>query len=137
MPVCTFFGHRDCPETIKPRLREVLVDLITNQSVDMFYVGNQGRFDALVRSVLRELKKETRKSIMPLCWHICPEKRRSTTISPTQCSLRVSRLSTRGLPSLGETIGCLSNPTMWSPTLPILGAAPPSLQRMQCHRGKR
>ena len=58
MPVCTFFGHRDCPETIKPRLREVLVDLITNQSVDMFYVGNQGRFDALVRSVLRGLKKE-------------------------------------------------------------------------------
>ena len=57
MPVCTFFGHRDCPETIKPQLREVLVDLITNQSVDMFYVGNQGRFDALVRSVLRELQK--------------------------------------------------------------------------------
>ena len=24
----------------------------------MFYVGNQGRFDAIVRSVLRELKKE-------------------------------------------------------------------------------
>ena len=58
MAVCTFFGHRDCPETIKPRLREVLVDLITNNEVDTFYVGNQGRFDGIVRSVLRELAQE-------------------------------------------------------------------------------
>ena len=58
MAVCTFFGHRDCPETIKPYLREVLVDLITNKGVDTFYVGNQGRFDGIVRCVLRELEKE-------------------------------------------------------------------------------
>lgn len=58
MVVCTFFGHSDCPETIKPYLREVLVDLITNNGVDTFYVGNQGRFDGIVRSVLRELEKE-------------------------------------------------------------------------------
>ena len=58
MAVCTFFGHRDCPETIKPRLREVLTDLITNKGVDTFYVGNQGQFDGIVRSVLRELAKE-------------------------------------------------------------------------------
>ena len=57
MAVCTFFGHRDCPETIKPRLREVLIDLITNNGVDTFYVGNQGRFDAIVRSILRELEQ--------------------------------------------------------------------------------
>ena len=58
MKACTFFGHRDCPETIKPRLREVLIDLITNNGVDTFYVGNQGRFDGIVRSVLRELAQE-------------------------------------------------------------------------------
>ena len=29
-----------------------------NHNVDMFYVGNQGRFDEIVRGVLRELKKE-------------------------------------------------------------------------------
>ena len=58
MSACTFFGHRDCPETIKHKLRDVLVDLITNHGVDMFYVGHQGRFDALVRSVLRGLKME-------------------------------------------------------------------------------
>ena len=58
MAVCTFFGHRECPDTIKPKLREVLVDLIENHGVDMFYVGNQGHFDAIVRSSLRELQKE-------------------------------------------------------------------------------
>lgn len=34
------------------------MDLITNQGVDTFYVGNQGRFDVTVRSVLRELEQE-------------------------------------------------------------------------------
>ena len=58
MPACTFFGHHDCPSSIKPKLREVLIDLIVNQSVDMFYVGNKGAFDRLVRSVLRELSQE-------------------------------------------------------------------------------
>ena len=58
MPTCTFFGHRDCPETIKPKLKEVLVDLITNHRVDMFYVGHQGQFDAYVRSELKKLKQE-------------------------------------------------------------------------------
>lgn len=55
MPACTFFGHRDCPSSIRPRLRETLVNLIENHAVDMFYVGRQGAFDAIVRSVLKEL----------------------------------------------------------------------------------
>ena len=58
MPTCTFFGHRECPETIKRKLRDVLIDLITNHRVDMFYVGNQGQYDTIVRKVLRELKEE-------------------------------------------------------------------------------
>ena len=52
---CTFFGHRDCPSSIKPKLRKVLIDLIENHAVDMFYVGQQGAFDSMVRSVLKEL----------------------------------------------------------------------------------
>ena len=55
---CTLFGHRECPDSIKPQLKEILIDLITNHNVDMFYVGNQGRFDSIVRGVLRELKVE-------------------------------------------------------------------------------
>ena len=58
MASCTFFGHRDCPEMINPKLRDVLVDLITNHGIDMFYVGNQGWFDAYVRGELRILKQE-------------------------------------------------------------------------------
>jgi len=58
MASCTFFGHRECPDSIKIQLRDVLIDLVTNHGVDMFYVGNQGRFDAIVRSLLRKLKKE-------------------------------------------------------------------------------
>ena len=55
MSACTFFGHRDCPSSIKPKLREVLIDLIENHTVDMFYVGQQGAFDSMVRSVMKEL----------------------------------------------------------------------------------
>ena len=58
MSACTFFGHHDCPPSIKPKLREVLIELIENRSVDTFYVGNKGAFDRLVRSVLRELVRE-------------------------------------------------------------------------------
>lgn len=52
---CTFFGHRDCPETVRSRLRAVLTELIEREGADRFYVGRQGAFDAMVRSVLREL----------------------------------------------------------------------------------
>ena len=58
MCVCAFFGHRDCPNTIKPVMRKVIVDLIEKQSADTFYVGHQGSFDFLVRTVLSELVEE-------------------------------------------------------------------------------
>ena len=56
MASCTFFGHHDCPETIRPKLREAIVDMIVHSHVDMFYVGNHGYYDAMVRSLLRELQ---------------------------------------------------------------------------------
>ncbi len=58
MSVCTFFGHRECPETIKPRLYACLEDLILHHGVDSFYVGNHGRFDGMVRHVLKELETQ-------------------------------------------------------------------------------
>ena len=51
---CTFFGHRYVPQKIEPTLRSTLIDLIENQGVNLFYVGNHGEFDAMVRRVLRE-----------------------------------------------------------------------------------
>ena len=56
MKVCTFFGHRDCPDTIYPRLKNCIEDLIVNQGVGCFYVGHQGHFDALALRALRELQ---------------------------------------------------------------------------------
>ena len=55
MAVCTFFGHRDCPASLKPKLRAMVVELIERHGVDRFYVGHQGAFDAMVRAVLLEL----------------------------------------------------------------------------------
>ena len=58
MAVCTFFGHRDCPADIKPKLWAVLRDLVENHGVDQFYVGNHGGFDHMVRAALRELAQQ-------------------------------------------------------------------------------
>lgn len=55
--VCTFFGHRDTPKEKEPALRKTLIDLIENNNLDTFYVGNNGNFDTMVRSILFELEK--------------------------------------------------------------------------------
>ena len=53
--VCTFFGHKDTPKEIEPTLRSTLIDLIENKNVNVFYVGNNGSFDAIVRRQLEDL----------------------------------------------------------------------------------
>jgi len=58
MPYCTFFGHRDCPESIKPLLYQAVKELIESGKADTFYVGNHGNFDRMALSVLRELSKQ-------------------------------------------------------------------------------
>ena len=57
MAVCTFFGHRECWGLEPERLRTTIEELI-GIGVDTFYVGNQGQFDGMVRSVLRKLSLE-------------------------------------------------------------------------------
>lgn len=69
--VCTFFGHRDCPSSIKPKLRKVLINLIENKVVDMFYIGRPGTYDAIVRSVLKDLVSVTPTSIKLLFCSVC------------------------------------------------------------------
>lgn len=58
MSVCTFFGHRDCPEAIRAQVRQAVEELILHESADTFYVGDRGRFDTIVRGVLRELSAQ-------------------------------------------------------------------------------
>ena len=55
--VCTFFGHKDTPKQIEPTLRSTLIDLIENKNVAMFYIGNNGKFDTMVRRQLEDLSR--------------------------------------------------------------------------------
>ncbi len=58
MTVCTFFGHRECPEEISPVLQACLRNLIVDFGASRFYVGNQGQFDTYVRRALQALREE-------------------------------------------------------------------------------
>lgn len=58
MAACTFFGHRDCPESIKVNLKQEIERLICDQEVDTFYVGTQGSFDRMAYNALNELRKK-------------------------------------------------------------------------------
>lgn len=55
MKTCTFFGHKDTLQTIKPILKTAIINLIENEKVDSFYVGNQGGFDSITLDILIEL----------------------------------------------------------------------------------
>ena len=59
---CTFFGHKDVPDTIKAKIKNEINKLLEQKSVSCFYVGNNGNFDSTVQSVLEELSRE-RKDI--------------------------------------------------------------------------
>ena len=57
MATVTFFGHRDTQKEIEPALRLTLIDLIENKNATVFYVGNHGNFDVMVRRQLEDLSK--------------------------------------------------------------------------------
>ncbi len=54
----TFFGHSNATSDIIPKLEKVLTDLIRNKNATMFYVGNHGNFDAMVKTILKNLKQK-------------------------------------------------------------------------------
>lgn len=64
--VCSFFGHKETPQFLYPRIKEIIEELITNRAVAGFLVGNQGTFDAMVLKALRELKK----SYPHICYNV-------------------------------------------------------------------
>ena len=53
---CCFFGHREVTHNIRNKLTSIIEKLITEDGVIDFFVGNQGQFDWMVYSVLKELK---------------------------------------------------------------------------------
>lgn len=52
---CAFFGHRDAPLEIREKLKKTIISLIEERDVTEFYVGNNGNFDRMALSVLKEL----------------------------------------------------------------------------------
>ncbi len=80
--ICTFIGHRNAPNEIKPTLKQVLVNLIEKENVNKFYVGNHGNFDCMVKDILKELKQ-----IYPINYYVVlaylPTKENHTDYSET------------------------------------------------------
>ena len=58
--VCTFFGHRDTPNSIKNALKTEILSLVL-LGVNEFYVGNNGNFDFLVQNALYEILQQGEK----------------------------------------------------------------------------
>mgnify|MGYP001025768531 FL=1 len=58
MPCCVFFGHKDADSSISSRVKEAIIKLIREQGVNEFFVGNNGKFDYIVYSALKEIKSE-------------------------------------------------------------------------------
>lgn len=56
--ICTFFGHRDAPEEIQPMLEKAVLEMIHYHHVDTFYVGCEGRFDAMAQRTLDTLRSK-------------------------------------------------------------------------------
>lgn len=89
--VCCFFGHSNTPDTIRHELKNEIVRILDSHEDVVFYMGNQGRFDGLVRSVMKELIEEGRKVNYAVVLAYMPEEkcefdtpdRYSDTIYPT------------------------------------------------------
>lgn len=56
--IITFFGHRDAPAALSSSLDRTLRELLEKNPCCCFYIGNQGRFDALVKHTLQQLSDD-------------------------------------------------------------------------------
>ena len=73
MKACSFFGHRDTPQTeeLKQKVRETVEQLIVEEGVDTFLFGSRSKFDELCHIVVTELKEKYThiRRIAYLCKH--------------------------------------------------------------------
>ena len=73
MKSCSFFGHRDTPQTeeLKQKVRETVERLIVKEGVDTFIFGGRSSFDELCHIVVTELKEKYLyiRRIAYLCKH--------------------------------------------------------------------
>ena len=60
MKTCSFFGHRDTPQTeeLKEKVSEMVERLIVEEGVATFLFGSRSKFDELCHIVVTELKEK-------------------------------------------------------------------------------
>ena len=60
MKACSFFGHRDTPQTeeLKQKVGEMVKRLIEEEGVDNFLFGSRSSFDEMCHMVVTELKEK-------------------------------------------------------------------------------
>ncbi len=104
--ICTFFGHRYCPYDIEEKLRSAIVDRI-QKGVTRFYVGNQGQFDRMVLSILRDLSKAYAIEYTVVLAYM-PGKSGfpMTKVQQIPCFLKALKKCRRNLRFFGGTNGC-------------------------------
>ena len=56
MAACSFFGHRDSPDSLYPVLKETVREIIRSGLATVFYMGTQGNFDAMAYRAVKELQ---------------------------------------------------------------------------------
>jgi len=56
--ICAFFGHREIPEDLEPRLRALVRQAIEDYGVTEFWNGGYGGFDRLAERVVASMKTE-------------------------------------------------------------------------------
>lgn len=78
MSSCTFFGHRIINKDIKDLLTRQIENLIAEYGVNVFYVGNNGQFDHLVATVLREVKLHNPQILYWIVLAYLPEKKQES-----------------------------------------------------------
>jgi uncharacterized phage-like protein YoqJ len=60
MKACSFFGHRDTPQTeeLKQKVSETVERLMVEEGADTFLFGSRSNFDELCHMVVTELKEK-------------------------------------------------------------------------------
>ena len=58
MKACTFFGHANAPCGLERKVYDIARQLIEEQGVELFYIGNHGNFDRMAYTAIKKLKSE-------------------------------------------------------------------------------
>lgn len=56
--ICTFCGHSNAPDGIRPLLAATIRRCIEEHGVDEFWVGNYGAFDRMAKTEVRRAKEQ-------------------------------------------------------------------------------